>query len=131
WHLAIYRFLTALGIGGEWAAGAAIVAEVWPEDKRAKAAGILQSAWAAGFFVAAACYLLLRHHTWQVLFLVGVIPAFVALLVRVWVKEPERWVRAHAIEEQTGRDRRAKIVQLFRGALRRPTLIGASLAFVA
>ena len=53
WHLAIYRFLTALGIGGEWAAGAALVAEVWPEEKRAKAAGILQSAWAAGFFIAA------------------------------------------------------------------------------
>ncbi len=49
WHLAAYRFLTALGIGGEWAAGAAIVAETWPEDKRAKAAGILQSAWAVGF----------------------------------------------------------------------------------
>ena len=53
WHLAIYRFLTALGIGGEWAAGAAIVAETWPEEKRAKAAGILQSAWAVGFFLAA------------------------------------------------------------------------------
>ena len=40
WHLAIYRFVTALGIGGEWAAGAVIVAEVWPEEKRAKAAGV-------------------------------------------------------------------------------------------
>src|SRR5262245_55642526 len=42
WHLALYRFLTALGIGGEWAAGATIVAETWPEEKRAKAAGLLQ-----------------------------------------------------------------------------------------
>ena len=49
WELALFRFLTALGIGGEWAAGAALVAEVWPENKRAKAAGMLQSAWAAGF----------------------------------------------------------------------------------
>lgn len=48
WHLAIYRFLTALGIGGEWAAGAAIVAETWPEEKRVKAAGVFQSAWAGG-----------------------------------------------------------------------------------
>jgi MFS family permease len=131
WHLALYRFLTALGIGGEWAAGAAIVAEVWPEEKRAKAAGILQSAWAAGFFLAAACYLLLRHYPWQALFLVGVMPAFVALLVRLWVKEPERWVKAHAIEEQMGLAHRAKILELFHGALRRPTLIGACLAFVA
>jgi MFS family permease len=131
WHLALYRFVTALGIGGEWAAGAAIVAEVWPEEKRAKAAGILQSAWAAGFFVAAACYLLLRHYPWQALFLVGVIPAFVALLVRLWVKEPERWVKAHALEEQTGLAHQAKILQLFQGALLRPTWVGSSLAFVA
>ena len=38
WHPAVYRFLTALGIGREWAAGAALVAETWPEEKRAKAA---------------------------------------------------------------------------------------------
>ena len=131
WHLALYRFVTALGIGGEWAAGAAIVAEVWPEEKRAKAAGILQSAWAAGFFVAAACYLLLRHYPWQALFLVGVIPAFVALLVRLWVKEPERWVKAHTEEEQMGLVHQAKILQLFQGALLRPTWVGSSLAFVA
>ena len=131
WHLALYRFVTALGIGGEWAAGAAIVAEVWPEEKRAKAAGILQSAWAAGFFVAAACYLLLRHYPWQALFLVGVIPAFVALLVRLWVKEPERWVKAHTEEKQMGLARQAKILQLFQGALFRPTWVGSSLAFVA
>src|SRR5688572_20348005 len=131
WHLALYRFFTALGIGGEWAAGAAIVAEVWPEEKRAKAAGVLQSAWAAGFFLAAAFYLLLRHYPWQALFLVGVAPAIVALFVRLWVKEPERWVKAHALEEQTGLARRAKIPELFHGALSRSTWVGASLAFVA
>ena len=90
WHLAIYRFLTALGIGGEWAAGAAIVAETWPEEKRAKAAGILQSAWAVGFFLAATFNLTAqRSYGWRGLFLVGILPAFVALLVRWWVKEPD------------------------------------------
>ena len=44
WELAIYRFLTALGIGGEWAAGATLVAEVLPESLRVKGAGVLQSA---------------------------------------------------------------------------------------
>ncbi|TSA03247.1 MAG: MFS transporter [Nitrospiraceae bacterium] len=131
WHLAIYRFLTALGVGGEWAAGAAIVAEVWPEEKRARAAGILQSAWAVGFFLAAAFNLLLRGDGWRVLFVVGVAPALVALLVRLWVKEPERWVKAHAQEVQSGEIRRVKLLELFRGDLLRPTLVGSGLAFVA
>ncbi len=131
WHLALYRFLTALGIGGEWAAGASLVAEVWPEEKRAKAAGILQSAWAAGFFLAAAWYLLLRDYSWRVLFVVGVLPALVALLVRLWVKEPERWVKAHAQELRSGTVRSAKLVELFHGEFRRATWVGSSLAFVA
>ena len=131
WHLALYRFLTALGVGGEWAAGAAIVAEVWPEEKRARAAGILQSAWAVGFFLAAAFNLLLSGYGWRVLFVVGVVPALVALLVRFWVKEPERWVKAHEQEVRSGEIRRIKLLELFRGDLLRPTLVGFGLAFVA
>src|SRR5688572_12456308 len=115
WHLALYRFVTALGIGGEWAAGASIVAEVWPESKRAKAAGVLQSAWAAGFFLAAALNLLLRGYGWRVLFLVGVLPALVALMVRLWVQEPERWVKARIRELESGVIRRGKLSELFRG----------------
>jgi MFS family permease len=124
WHLALSRFLTALGIGGEWAAGAAIVAETWPEDKRAKAAGILQSAWAVGFFLAASFNLLLKDHGWRILFLVGVLPAFVALLVRWWVKEPERWTHAH-------KEQAAPLRAILEGDLRRATLVGSALAFVA
>lgn len=131
WHLALYRFVTALGIGGEWAAGASIVAEVWPEEKRAKAAGILQSAWAAGFFLAAALNLLLGGYGWRVLFIVGVLPALMALMVRLWVKEPERWVKARTRERESGAARRGKLPELFRGHLRLPTLVGSLLAFVA
>src|SRR5208282_103659 len=100
WQLALYRFLTALGIGGEWAAGAALVAEVWPEEKRARAAGILQSAWAAGFLIAAVVNLLMRESGWRPIFVVGVAPALVALVVRMWVKEPERWVKARQRERE-------------------------------
>lgn len=131
WHLAIYRFLTALGVGGEWAAGAAIVAETWPEEKRSRAAGILQSAWAFGFFIAAGCNLLLKDSGWRMLFLIGMLPAFVALLVRRWVKEPERWVQAHEREPQSARDTCRHLVELFRPSLRRDTLVGSTLAFVA
>jgi MFS family permease len=125
WHLAVYRFLTALGIGGEWAAGAAIVAETWPEEKRAKAAGILQSAWAAGFFLAAGCSLLFQDaYGWRGLFLIGILPAFVAVLVRWWVKEPDRWSRAHA-------QGAVPLSAIFEGDLKRGTLVGSALAFVA
>jgi len=92
WELLLYRFMTALGIGGEWAAGAALVAETWPEAKRAKAAGILQSAWAAGFFFAALANLFFGAYGWLFLFLIGILPALVTLLVRFMVKEPERWI---------------------------------------
>src|SRR5439155_1921607 len=131
WHLAVYRFVTALGIGGEWAAGATIVAEVWPEEKRAKAAGLLQSAWAVGFFLAAALNLLLRSYGWRAMFLVGILPAFVSLVIFLWVKEPERWVKARIHELESGAVRRGKLPELFRGKLRLPTLAGSLLAFVA
>ena len=131
WHLAIYRFLTALGIGGEWAAGAAIVAETWPEEKRARAASILQSAWAAGFFLAATFNLLLKDYGWRTLFVVGVLPAFVALLVRWWVKEPERWVQAHDRDLRSARLSFIHLAELFKPSLRRGTWVGSTLAFVA
>jgi MFS family permease len=131
WQLALYRFFTALGIGGEWAAGAALVAEVWPEDKRAKAAGILQSAWAAGFFLAATIMLVLRNQSWRWVFVVGIAPALVALLVRACVEEPERWVRSHLQECQSRGRRPARLAALFKPERLRATLVGSGLAFVA
>lgn len=128
WHLAIYRFLTALGIGGEWAAGAALVAETWPEEKRAKAAGILQSAWAAGFFLAASFNLLLKGYGWRVLFVIGILPAFVSLLVRWHVREPDRWVTVHKQDRETDLER---LTEIFAPSLRRSTVVGSLLAFVA
>jgi MFS family permease len=131
WELALFRFLTALGIGGEWAAGAALVAEVWPEAKRTKAAGLLQSAWAAGFIIAAILTLLLRNCSWRIIFVVGVAPALVAFLVRLRVREPERWVKARAEERQAGGARPSKLAELFSPGLLRATLVGSGLAFVA
>jgi MFS family permease len=131
WELAAYRFLTALGIGGEWAAGAALVAEVWPERKRAQAAGLLQSAWAAGFLMAAIVNLWLRDRSWRLVFLVGVAPAVVAVFVRLWVKEPERWVSSRNAERQTGSRSSRKLLELFKPEYRRGTLVGSGLAFVA
>jgi MFS family permease len=131
WQLALFRFVTALGIGGEWAAGAALVAEVWPEEKRTRAAGLLQSAWAMGFLVAAVLNLLLRNCGWRPIFVVGAAPALVALFIFLWVKEPERWVKARAEERQAVGVRPSKLAELFAPGLLRATLVGSGLAFVA
>ena len=130
WQLAIYRFLTALGIGGEWAAGATLVAEVWPESLRVKGAGLLQSAWGAGYFLAAAVYLVLSAHSWRVMFFVGLAPAVVALLIRLKVREPDRWVQVRRGERAEG-SQPFTLRQLFRPRVRRDTLVGTALAFVA
>lgn len=95
-QLAIFRFITGLGLGGEWAAGAALVAEVWPDHLRAKAGALLQSAAAVGFFLAALTSLLVGGKSWRYVYLVGALPAVFVLFIRMAVKEPERWVAAKA-----------------------------------
>jgi MFS family permease len=131
WQLALFRFITALGIGGEWAAGATLVAEVWPEDKRTKAAGLLQSAWAGGFLAAAILCLLLRNFGWRPMFVVGVAPAIVAIFVFLWVKEPERWVKTRTEAKPADGPPPSKLAELFSPVLFRSTLAGSGLAFVA
>ena len=131
WQLALFRFLTALGIGGEWAAGAALVAEIWPESKRTKAAGLLQSAWAVGFLLAALINLVLRGAGWRPIFVVGIGPALLGLFVRLWVKEPERWVKARSLETSGDRWGILKLRELFKPGRLRATLVGSGLAFVA
>jgi len=130
WELGIFRFLTALGVGGEWAAGATLVAEVWPESLRVKGAGLLQSAWGAGFFLAAGINLLLSSYSWRVMFFVGVVPALVAILIRLKVREPERWVQTHR-EPAAVRSSRYIVLELFSPGMRRDTLVGSGLACVA
>jgi MFS family permease len=131
WQLAAFRFLTALGIGGEWAAGAALVAEVWPESARAKAAGWLQSAWAAGFFLAALIQLALREWGWRPMFLAGVGPALLAVVVRLWVREPEPWLKINRAPRPFLSGWTDSVRELFSPANRRATLVGSGLAFVA
>jgi MFS family permease len=137
WHLALFRFITGLGLGGEWAAGAALVAEVWPDRLRAKAGAILQSAAAFGFFLAATVSV---FFTWRSVFLLGAIPGLFVLLIRVFVKEPEPWmeVRDQRRRAKTERQRTGApeidtftLKQLFSASLRRDTLIASSLSFVA
>jgi MFS family permease len=95
-QVAFTRFLAALGIGGEWAAGAALIAEVLPDAARAAGAALLQTAAAFGPAAAALANLFLAHAPWQWLFLVGVVPALLTVIIRLKVKEPERAEKAEA-----------------------------------
>jgi len=85
----VTRFLTALGIGGEWAAGAALVAESLPDGFRAKASSLLQSAAALGPVFAALANFGLAEHSWRALFLVGVLPALMCVVIRTHIPEPQ------------------------------------------
>jgi MFS family permease len=83
------RFLTGLGIGGEWAAGAALVAEALPDRARAGASSFIQSAAAVGPILAAIVGLLLKDQHWQWMFVAGIIPALLCVWIRTGIKEPE------------------------------------------
>jgi len=93
----VTRFLTALGIGGEWAAGAALVAESLPNDFRARASSLLQTAAAFGPIFAALANFGLAQSSWRALFLVGIAPAFLCVLIRAKVPEPTRPAKEVAV----------------------------------
>jgi MFS family permease len=91
-QLAVFRFLLGLGMGGEWTTGAALIAETWRAEHRAKALGLMQSAYAIGEAIAALIVLLvLPHFGWRAVFFVGVVPALLVLWIRRRVPEPELW----------------------------------------
>ncbi len=90
--LVFWRALVGLGLGGEWSAGATLVAEWWPAEHRAKAASFMQSGWALGYMAAAGVTaLILPRCGWRVLFLAGVLPALLTLYIRRKVEEPQVW----------------------------------------
>lgn len=130
--LSIFRFVTSLGIGGEWAAGAAMVAEVVPEKRRLEAGALLYSAAPLGIFMAGFLSDRVSHHwmpnnpqAWRYVFLMGLIPAVFALLVRHFVHEPEAWKAG--INEAP----KATLAELFSPEMRARTFSGTSMAVSA
>ena len=94
-QLAMFRVLLGFGMGGEWASGAALVAETWPAKHRGKAMGIMQSSWAVGYASAAGITaLILPTLGWRAVFFVGILPSLLTLWIRRRVAEPEIWVRS-------------------------------------
>ena len=119
-ELMFWRALVGLGLGGQWAAGATLVAESWPGKDRGKAMGLMQSGWALGYMLAAgATAFILPRWGWRALFLVGVLPALLTFFIRRKVQEPPVWVRSGPARSWT---------DLFRPPLSRITFLATSLA---
>ncbi len=113
WDFSLYRFLTGLGVGGEFAVGVALVAEVMPSKARPYALSLLQALSAFGNISAAFINLGLGvaeekglvDSPWRVMFMIGAVPALLALVIRRKLKEPERWEKAShegAVQKQLG-----------------------------
>ena len=133
WTLAFFRLIASLGIGGEWAAGAAMVAEVVPERRRIEAGALLYTSAPFGLALATLVNYVIAGQvfadrpdvSWRYVFLSGLIPAAVALAVRAFVKEPERWTAA------TRDTRPPTVSELFGPAIRPLTVSGLITAMTA
>lgn len=102
WEFGLFRLITGLGVGGEFAAGAALVAEVMPQAARAKALGFLQALSAVGNIGAGLSLRFEPAITWRGLYLLGTLPALLAVFVLLGLREPERWLQARRAAKQAG-----------------------------
>src|SRR5258706_2288427 len=126
-QLLVVRALQGLGFGGEWAVGAALVAEVVAPAERGRAVGTVQSGWAVGWGAAAIAYaaafsLLPAPLAWRALFWAGVLPALLVLAIRGRVAEPARRVAA------LGPSARPAPLGIFAPGLLRTTLLASLMA---
>jgi len=117
WHLLIFRFLAALGIGGEWAVGSSLLSETWPRRWRAWIAAVLQTGVNLGVLLACLATYLLASFEHKYVFLVGILPALIVYSIRRHVPEPAEWQNARDSQE-----RMPGVADLFVGPIRRITL---------
>ncbi len=147
-QLAGLRFVASMGMGGEWALGVALVAEVWPNRSRPLMAGLIGAAANVGFLLVGFVALgvsrfveglgellsflpqpwveaLLRNSGWRMIFIAGAVPALLTFVIRFFVPESEKWRSAVASGPKPA------VGDLFRGRLRPATILGSCLAGVA
>jgi MFS family permease len=113
WSFALFRFLVGLAIGSEWATGASITAELWPNHARGKGGAFLQAGYPIGSILASGVWLAigtLGPGAWRYMFLVGVLPALVAFWIRRNIPESPRW-------EESNKQRRAAYDRKRQGAV--------------
>jgi MFS family permease len=115
-QLGIFRVLLGIGMGGEWAVGAALVSETFAPRHRGKALAYVQSAWAIGYGLAALVNLVVMPvWGWRGVFFIGVAPALFTLWIRRHVEDSTAW-------QTTGHAERGRIGALFTAGMARTTI---------
>lgn len=118
-QLMVFRFLAALGIGGEWAVGSALLSETWPKHWRPWIAAVLQTGVNFGVLLACFTTYVMASTQPKYVFLVGIIPALLVFWIRRHVPEPEEW---HNAQKEAGTNKPG-IIDLFRGKVLRTTIL--------
>ena len=151
-HIAVLRFLSALGMGGEWSLGVALVMEIWPSKSRPMLAGLIGAASNVGFLVIALVGLVMAqfigaaadtlhaiglsesavtkligadHSGWRLLMFVGAVPALLTFFVRIFVPESKRWQHAAATAPPV------RVRDIFQPGILHKTLLGTALGGMA
>lgn len=126
-QLVVWRTILGLGLGGEWSAGAVLVAESVPAAHRGKAIGLMQSGWAIGYLLATlAAALILPAFGWRALFACGVAPALLVVWIRRRLEEPE--VAKAVVAASASRTREISAWALARPPLLARTVIATTLS---
>ena len=117
WQVGVLRFIAALGMGGEWSLGVALINEIWPARSRAFLAGLIGAAANVGYLIIALAGLglikqvgqvrgllesmslpghwiesLLANDGWRFLMMLGALPALLTFFIRMFVPESEKWL---------------------------------------
>lgn len=129
WHLAVTRFIAALGMGGEWSLGVALVMEVWPEKHRPLMAGVIGAASNVGFALIAVLgmFFSVTVDSWRWVALVGAAPAILTFIMTVVVPESEKWQDAVKNSKTPSRP----LAEILSPPLLKWTLVAALLSSVA
>ena len=137
WDFLFFRFMTGLGVGGQFAVGVSLVAETMPDRARSPALGMLQALSAVGNVGAAMVALTLgqlamtgaiEHSPWRFMFAVGILPALLAVVIIRRLKEPERWQQAVGQDEEH-KKKAGSLAELFGHPLwRKRVIVGMILA---
>lgn len=136
--LGIFRFMTGLGSGPEFAIGAALITEIWRSEHRAKAVGVMMSGFSFGYFAAAFLYYFVGNLGWRPVFVIGILPALLIVVIRRHMKEPDKFEEVQARKKKLKAEGKVDkelqsftLAQIFAGPYLKLTIVNILIATAA